>query len=317
MSEIQETILKELIEEKRKDRRAGLIKTGLVTGLSAAYLLGMYGMMFGIGGGGQTEDYAAMVKVRGMIADGKDASYASLAPALKKAFEDPKAKGVVLLINSPGGTPVQSGLIHDLVLELKEKHKKPVIAVGEDMLTSGAYMIAAAADKIYANRSTVAGSIGVISAGFGFTDAMNRLGVERRVATAGNSKNLLDPFMPKEENGVAKQRELLEDIHTHFKDLVTTSRGDKLKKDTEGLFEGNVWAGDRAKAIGLVDELGSLDKAIMQEFKVSNVVNYTAQKPMLENLLTGVGVKVVSEAGASILSDWGSQNAPQVTYNLR
>lgn len=300
-------LIDELLKERKRDRRMGLVKSGLVTLVAVAYL-GFAAMMTGLPFMAEAPagDFAAVVKVSGEIGAGKEASYANLAPLLKKAFETSNAKGVVLLINSPGGTPVQASLIHDYIVELKTKHQKPVIAVGEDMLTSGAYLIAVAADTIVANRSTVAGSIGVISAGFGFTGLMEKLGIERRVATAGESKNLLDPFGPRTETDVVRQKALLEAIHAHFKDTVTQDRGERLNLETAGLFEGAVWTGDQAVAVGVIDELGNLQGAVKKHFGVDETVVLAPQKPMFSALLKGFSLSV-SDALVQTLAPRGPQ----------
>lgn len=286
-------ILDELFKERKKDRRASLIKTSIIAVGAALYL----GATFAVVGmqltdDAPTEPFAAVVPISGAIGPGNAASYTQLAPVLEKAFSHPLSKGVVLNINSPGGTPVQSSLIHDLILELKAKHKKPVIAVGEDTMASGAYFIAVAADKVIANRSTVTGSIGVISSSFGFNQLMEKVGVERRVATAGESKSMLDPFLPATDTDKVKQKELLEDIHQHFKDVVISGRGDRLKKDTQGLFEGSVWTGEKAMEIGLVDELGSVHSSVSKHIGVEKTVTMQRKKPFLDSMLDSVGVKM-------------------------
>lgn len=303
-----ESLISELLAERKKDRRAGLIKTAFVAVGALAYFGWMALVFMPAGISTPDKPFAAVVKISGPIGPGKEASYEELAPLLRMAFENPKARGVVLSINSPGGTPVQSSLIHDLIVQLKHKHKKPVVAVGEDMMTSGAYFIAVAADNVVVNRSTVTGSIGVISAGFGFTGLMDKLGIERRVATAGESKNLLDPFSPSSERSVEKQRELLTAIHGHFKDVVKEGRGDRLALDTPGLFEGNVWTGEDAVKLGVVDGLGDVQSAIKKYFEVETSVTLTRRKPMFESLLDTIGVKMM----ATVIE---SQTAvPMATY---
>lgn len=295
----QEALVAELLRERKRDRRAGIVKAALFV-LAVVVYFGWWAFFFNVGNESGAPDpskpFAAVVKINGPIGPNEDASFENVAPLIKKAFEHPNSKGVVLAINSPGGTPVQSSLIHDLVVDLKKKHNKPVIAVGEDMMTSGAYLIAVSADKLIVNRSTVAGSIGVISAGFGFTGIMEKLGVERRVATAGKSKNLLDPFSPQTDDAREKQHELLERIHGHFIDIVKTGRGDRLKLDTPSLFEGTVWTGEDAVKIGIVDELGDLPGSIKKHFDVNQSITLARQKPMLQSLLSGVGLKMMSAA---------------------
>jgi protease-4 len=292
-------LVAELLKERKRDRRAGVLKAAFFGAAALAYIW-YWSSMFGLGGLQSDIDtskpYANVVKISGVIGPDSDASYESIAPLLKKAFEDPISKGVVLDINSPGGTPVQASLLHDYILDLKAQTHKPVIAVGEDMMTSGAYMIAVAADKLIVNRSTVTGSVGVISSGFGFTGIMDKLGIERRVATAGKSKNLLDPFSPQTDDGRAKQRELLTAIHGHFIDIVKAGRGARLKLDTPGLFEGTVWTGEDAVKIGVVDELGDIRHATLKYIGANQTVTVASRKPMLQSLLSKVGVKVLSSA---------------------
>lgn len=295
----QDALIAELLRERKRDRRAGILKAALFV-LAVAVYFGWWALVFNFGSDAgapdQSKPFAAVVKINGVIGPNEDASFENMAPLLKKAFEHPNSKGVILSINSPGGTPVQSSLIHDLIVDLKTKHNKPVVAVGEDMMTSGAYLIAVSADKLVVNRSTVAGSIGVISAGFGFTGIMDKLGVERRVATAGLSKNLLDPFSPQSEDGRTKQRELLTGIHGHFIDIVKEGRGDRLKLDTAGLFEGTVWTGSEAVKNGIADELGDLPGAVKNIIQVDQYITVANQKPMLQSLLKGVGLKMMSAA---------------------
>lgn len=289
----QDVLVAELLRERKRDRRAGLIKAALFV-LAALVYFGWWAFFINVNTNLDAPDtsktFAAVVKINGPIGPEEDASFENVAPLLRKAFEHPNSKGVVLAINSPGGTPVQASLIHDLIVELKAKHKKPVIAVGEDMMTSGAYFIGVAADKIVVNRSTVIGSVGVISAGFGFTGIMDKLGVERRVATAGKSKSLMDPFSPQTESSKAKQAELLGRIHTHFIDTVKEGRGERLKLETPGLFEGTVWTGEDALAIGVADELGNLPGSVQKHLGVEQAITLARQKPILQNLLSGAGL---------------------------
>lgn len=214
------------------------------------------------------KEYAALVKIDGEIADGKEASALAIMPALESAFKDEKAKGVVLLINSPGGTPVQAGVIHDRILELKQKYHKPVIAMGRDMMTSGAYMVAVAADKIYANEASLVGSVGVVIRGFGLSNVLQRYGVERRVYAAGKNKNTMDPFSPEKAEDVAKTKEMLAKIHQQFIAKVKAGRGNRLKKDDDFLFTGGYWTGTEAQEYGLIDAVADLPKVLQDNFGV-------------------------------------------------
>lgn len=289
----------EHLKDRKAQRRASYIKVGVIAGLALLYLLALVAGL-GIKASGPAGNYAAVVRVTGDIMPGKEASAAALNPLLEQAFADPKAKGVVLLVNSPGGTPVQSALIHDRIVQLKKQHKKKVIAVGEDMLTSGAYMIAVAADEIVVNRSTMAGSIGVISRSFGFTGLMDKVGVERRVMTAGESKNMLDPFGPQTDQDRAKQAELLAGIHEHFKEIVKAGRGERLRLDTPGLFSGTVWTGDVAVQMGLADKLGDIKSASKEAFGTNKFRVFAPEKSFIELAMGSLGAKVVQELSPKV-----------------
>lgn len=305
-----EILVSELLRERKRDRRLGYLRTFLIMGSVVAYA-GVSMFMFNAKDGSMTsEPFAAVVPITGPIGADTPAGYAQLEQVLEAAFSNTMAKGVVLSINSPGGTPVQSSLVHDLVLELKAKYKKPVIAVGEDMMTSGAYFIAVAADTIVANRSTVTGSIGVISAGFGYSGLLDKLGVERRVTTAGNSKNMLDPFSPASDTDHTKQKELLTDIHGHFKDVVIAGRGDRLKMDTPGLFEGTVWTGDKAVANGIIDELGNVRTTVKKHFGIDKTIVFHRKKPLLNSLMDSIGI---TSAISALIADQGATARPSLT----
>lgn len=294
-------LVQELLVERRKDRRAGLLKTGLFALVILGYAAWMVLMTLPAFSAGVSpqEPFAAVVKVSGLIADGKPASYDKLAPVLRRAFKDPNSRGVVLHINSPGGTPVQASLIHDLIVELKEETGKPVIAVGEDMMTSGAYLIAVAADTLVANRSSIVGSIGVVSSGFGFSELIDRLGIERRIMTAGNSKSMLDPFQPVKDEDLETRQELLATIHEHFKEIVIDGRAERLDVAAPGMFEGMVWTGEQAMAVGLIDEIGRVDTAIRKHLKVNRAHPYAPREPLLQSILGNItasfGAQVASE----------------------
>jgi protease-4 len=238
-----------------------------------------------------------VVRVEGEIGPGKGASAEVLNPLLESAFEDKNAKGVILRVNSPGGTPVQSALVNERIRELKKQHpEKKVVAVGEDMMTSGAYFISSAADEIVVNRSTIIGSIGVITRGFGFQGLMEKLGVERRVMTAGESKNMMDPFGPQNEADKEKQGQLLAAIHKQFIDAVNLGRGPRLHQDTPGLFSGTVWTGEQAVSNGIADGLGDIDSAAITYFGTKVVKEYAPRKGFIEALVSGIGVQVISLA---------------------
>ncbi len=220
------------------------------------------------------QKYAALVRLDGMIAPGREFSGEEAIPILKSAFADKHASGVIIDINSPGGTPVQAAMIHDAIIFYKKKYNKKVIVVGEDLLTSGAYYVAVAADKIYVNANTLTGSIGVIMKGFGFVDLMNKLGVERRVYMSGDNKDRLDPFLPQSPEDVTKIRDVMGEVRANFAMAVTEGRKGKLTGTPEELFTGDFWSGQTAQKLGLVDGLGNLLDVVQTEFNTTEMKEY-------------------------------------------
>lgn len=247
--------------------------------------------------------YAALVRIEGLIDADQRANANKVNAALRAAFEDTKAKGVIVLINSPGGSPVQSALIHDHVRALRARHPdKPLWVIGEDMLTSGAYYVAVAADRICVNRSTMTGSIGVILSGWGFDRTIHRLEIERRVFTAGANKSRLDSFKPLTSADQAKAAELLEAIHQQFIAAVKAGRGDRLKGASDALWSGDYWTGEEATTLGLVDGLCDLHSVLDRELAVRDVKDYTAPPNVWAKLANSFGVaaeQVLSSADFS------------------
>ena len=235
-----------------------------------------------------TTAHTAVVEIKGEIASGADASAEFVVASMRSAFEDEGSQAVVLLINSPGGSPVQAGIINDEILRLKEKYKKPVYAVVEETCASAAYYIAAAADDIYVDKASIVGSIGVLMDGFGFTGLMDKLGVERRLLTAGENKGFMDPFSPQTE----KQREfaqtMLNQIHQQFIDVVKKGRGDRLKTTPE-TFSGLFWTGQQAIDMGLADHLGNLDYVAREVVKAEEIIDYTRRDNVAERLAKRFG----------------------------
>jgi protease-4 len=236
-----------------------------------------------------TSPHTAVVEIKGEIANGADASAEFVVAAMKTAFEDAGAKGVVLLINSPGGSPVQAGIISDEIKRLKAKHGKPVYAVVEETCASAAYYIAAATDKIYVDKASIVGSIGVLMDGFGFTGTMEKLGVERRLLTSGENKGFLDPFSPMSEPQRAHAQQMLDQIHDQFIGVVKAGRGDRLKLDTPGLFSGLFWSGQRSVELGLADQLGNVDFVARDVIKAEEVIDYTRRDNVAEKLAKKFG----------------------------
>lgn len=233
--------------------------------------------------------HTAVVEIKGEIANGADASAEFVVAAMKSAFEDDGAKGVVLLINSPGGSPVQAGIINDEIRRLKAKHSKPIYAVVEETCASAAYYVAAATDQVFVDKASIIGSIGVLMGGFGFTGLMDKLGVERRLLTSGENKGFLDPFSPMNDAQRAHAQQMLDQIHAQFVDTVRKGRGDRLKADTPGLFSGLFWSGQRAVEIGLADRLGNVDFVAREVIKAEEVVDYTRRDNVAEKLAKKFG----------------------------
>ncbi|MBU4517784.1 MAG: S49 family peptidase [Gammaproteobacteria bacterium] len=250
-------------------------------------------VMFFSGGGVSSprKPHTALIEIRGEIAAGAEASADNVVSSLKAAFEDAGAQAVVLLIDSPGGSPVQAGIINDEITRLKALHNKKVYAVVEETCASAAYYIAAVADNIYVDKASLVGSIGVLMDGFGFTGLMDKLGVERRLMTAGANKAMLDPFSPQDAEQTAYIQSMLGEIHSQFITVVRAGRGDRLK-ETPDTFSGLVWSGQKAIALGLVDGLGSLDYVAREVVKAEEVVDYTQR----ENL----GMRLARQLGASV-----------------
>lgn len=238
-----------------------------------------------------TSPHTAVIEIRGEISSEAEASAANVVSSLISAFEDPGAQAVVLLIDSPGGSPVQAGIINDEITRLKTLHNKKVYAVVEETCASAAYYIAAAADSIYVDKASLVGSIGVLMDGFGFTGLMEKLGVERRLLTAGANKGMLDPFSPQNPEQRAYIQGMLTQIHTQFIDVVKKGRGERLKDNPE-IFSGLVWSGQQALTLGLADGLGNLDYVAREVVKAGDIVDYTQR----ENL----GLRLAKRFGASV-----------------
>ncbi|MDR2852473.1 MAG: S49 family peptidase [Burkholderiaceae bacterium] len=233
--------------------------------------------------------HTAVVQIRGEIAYGADASAEYIIGSMKTALQDEDTKGLVLLINSPGGSPVQAGLIVDAIKRMRTKYNKPIYAVAEESCTSAAYYIASVADQIFVDKASLVGSVGVLMDGFGFTGLMDKLGIERRLLVSGENKGFLDSFSPMNSDQRAHAQEMLDQIHQQFIDVVKTGRGDRLKLDTPGLFSGLFWTGQRAVDIGLADQLGSVDSVARDVIKAKDLVDYTRRDNMAERLAKKFG----------------------------
>ncbi len=235
--------------------------------------------------------HTALVEIKGEIASGGEASAEVVINAARAAFEDEGARAVVLLINSPGGSPVQAGIINDELRRLKAKHNKPMYAVVEETCASAAYYVAVSADRIFVDKASIVGSIGVLMDGFGFTGLMDKLGIERRLMTAGENKGFLDPFSPQSERQKAFTQAMLDKIHQQFIDAVKKGRGDRLK-ETPDTFSGLFWIGEQAIELGLADQLGSLDFVAREVVKSEDIVDYTRRENLAERLAKRFGASI-------------------------
>jgi protease-4 len=254
--------------------------------------------------------HSALIEIDGTIESGSGSGSAeSVIPALNRAFSDEAAVGVILRINSPGGSPVQAGIINDEIQRLRKAYpQKPLYVVVDEMCASGGYYIAAAADRIYVNKASIVGSIGVLMDGFGFTGLMDKLGVERRLLTAGENKGFMDPFSPVLPKQVEYARGMVNEIHQQFIDVVRQGRGKRLKETPE-MFTGLFWSGARAVELGLADGFGTVNTVARNELKTDDIVDYTKHEGLPERVLKKFGAAVGAGAGASLLGNAGSKPA--------
>jgi protease-4 len=276
-------------EDRRSERRWRLVSRGLWLSVAIAVAWAAYGDR--LHATPPSGPHTALIEVRGEIAYDTEASAENLLPALKDAFEDEGAQAVVLRINSPGGSPVQAGIVHDEIKRLKEMHRKKVYAVVEEVCASGAYYIAAAADEIYTDKASVVGSIGVLMDGFGFTGAMDKLGIERRLLTAGSNKGIGDPFTPLGEPQRAYLQATLDQIHQQFIAVVKAGRGERLR-ETPDTFTGLFWNGEEAIKLGLADHLGSLDYVAREVVQAEDIIDYTPKENIAERFAKRFGASI-------------------------
>lgn len=277
--------------------------------LGIAWLLLLFLLLFAglgwIGGkreGSSLERHTALVELKGVISSESKASADKVISALQHAFKDKNTQGVVLRINSPGGSPVQAGYINDEIKRLRAKYKEiPIYVVVQDICASGGYYVAAAADKIFVDKASIIGSIGVLMDGFGFTGAMEKLGVERRLITAGENKGFLDPFSPINPEQQKYARQMVEEIHQQFITVVKEGRGKRLKETPE-MFSGLVWSGEKSVANGLADGLGGLDYVARDIIKAEQVVDFTSDESFSETLARRLGTSVADSFWNKFLS---------------
>ena len=243
---------------------------------------------------GRDAMHTALVEINGLIAPGADASAEKITASLNAAFKDKKTQGVVLRINSPGGSPVQAHTIYEEMRRLRQKHPHiPLYAVVEDLCASGGYYVAVGAERIFVGKSSLLGSIGVRMDGFGVTGLMEKLGIERRLLTAGENKGMLDPFLPLEDRHRQYAQELMNEIHNQFIATVREGRGRRLKENPD-LFSGLIWSGARSVELGLADAFGSLDYVAREVVKAETIVDYTQKENLVEKVARRFGAGVAS-----------------------
>lgn len=297
------------VQEQKRSRRWGIFFKSLT-------FLYLFGAIFLFAPNLSTDkkapgtQHTALIEVRGMIADGEEASADKIVTALRNAFQDPDTKGIILRINSPGGSPVQSGYIYDEIGRLRQHYPHiKVYAVISDLGASGAYYIASAADEIYADKASLVGSIGVTAASFGFVDTLEMLGVERRVYTSGEHKAFLDPFQPQKTEETEFWKTVLSTTHQQFINSVKQGRGERLKTESHPeLFSGLIWSGEQAIEMGLVDALGSSSFVAREVIGVENIQDFSVQDSPLDRFAKRFGASV-----AERLAIWmGLQHAPYI-----
>jgi len=285
------------VDEQRRTRRWGiffkLLGFAYLTVLLATLIdweaLGM--------GSEKSARHTALVEMTGVIQAKGDANADNVVSALQSAFDDKGAAGVILRINSPGGSPVQAGIIADEIGRLRGKHSdKPLYVVVEDVCASGGYYVAAAADKIFVDKASILGSIGVLMDGFGFTDSMDKLGVERRLLTAGENKGFLDPFSPQNERHKEHAQGMLDDIHRQFIEVVRKGRGARLKETPE-MFSGLMWTGAKSVELGLADDFGTVDSVARDVIKAEEIRDYTIEPNFAEKFARRFGAEMASGLG--------------------
>jgi protease-4 len=281
-----ESLVRDLMRERRTDRRWRVFFRLAWLGLVGAVLWALFTDR--MHHSPPTGPHTAMVDLRGEIAADSEASAEQLLAGLRSAFEDTGARAVVLRINSPGGSPVQAGIINDEIHRLKALHQKKVYAVVEEMCASGAYYVAVAADEIFVDKASIVGSIGVLMDGFGFTGLMDKVGIERRLITAGDNKGMLDPFSAQNTRQRAYAQAMIDQIHQQFIRVVREGRGTRIK-ETADTFSGLFWNGEEAVKLGLADRFGNLDYVAREVVKAEEVVDYTPRENVAEKLAKRFG----------------------------
>jgi len=285
---LEKVALAAVVEQRRSRRWSNFFKS-----LMFIYLLGIIAVAFypkfEQGFTGSSQPHVAVIDILGVIADNEDANAEDIIRGLRNAVKDSQTKGIILNINSPGGSPVQSAYIYDEIRRIKEAHPDlPIHTVVGDICASGGYYIASASDKIFVSPASMIGSIGVIMNGFGFVGILEKLGVERRLLTAGTHKAMLDPFSPSNAVEMQHMQTLLDEVHQQFIEAVRRGRGKRLI-ETEDTFSGLIWTGEKGVKLGLADGFGTIDSVAKDEIGTKRKVNFTPQKKLLDELMGELG----------------------------
>jgi protease-4 len=295
-----EHLLLENLKETRKTRRWKAVLRVMTLLVMIAVVLAVFDVHLP-GGGMGIEKHTALVTLEGEISSSSMANAADINTSLIAAFENEHSAGVVLRINSPGGSPVQAGMMNDEIHRLRKLYPaKPFYVVVEDICASGGYYVAVAGDQILVDKASLVGSIGVIMEGFGFTGLMDKLGVTRRMITAGSNKGMMDPFSKENPQQVEMIKGMLDEIHQQFIAVVKAGRGDRLKDNPE-LFTGRVWSGEQAIKIGLADGYGTVDSVARDILKAPDILDYTVKENFAERVAKRFGAEAGSAAGKALM----------------
>jgi protease-4 len=297
-----ELAARELLRERRSERRWRTFFRLVWLGLAIAVAWGLLSQRMSMTA--PAGPHTALVDIRGELDSEADANAEALVAALTSAFEDEGAQAVVLRINSPGGSPVQAGIVNDEIRRLKTLHDKKIYAVVEEVCASGAYYVAVATDAIYVDKASLVGSIGVLMEGFGFVGLMDKLGIERRLLTAGENKGMLDPFSPQDEKQRAYAKRMIDQVHQQFIRVVREGRGARLKETPE-TFSGLFWNGEEAVKSGLADHYGSLDYVAREVVRAPEVIDYTPKQNVAERLVRRFGASIGAGAMQVLQSGTG------------
>jgi len=282
------------LKEQQTARRWSTFFKGLT--FACLFLLLILGLGL-LGDKSTSSPHTALIEINGVIEAGGDVNADSVISSLSDAYKNTGTKGIILRFNTPGGSPVQSGIINDEIMRQKKLHPKiPVYGVVEDICASGGYYIAAATDKIFVDKGSIVGSIGVLMDGYGFTEAMKKVGIERRLLTAGDNKAMLDPFSPVTEKHKALAQAMLNEIHEQFKTVVRNGRGSRLKETPE-TFSGLFWSGEQSIKLGLADALGSSDYVAREVIKQEEIVDYTYQETVVDRFAKRLGASLAKSMG--------------------